>query len=261
MATYVISDIHGQLDKFKEMLDLIDLKFDGSDHLHILGDMIDWGKQSLETLLFCKDLTHRYSFIHVYRGNHEQMMLETLKQNNFIKGDNFQNSVDAENIIKGNWYANNGGDRTYNTFINLDESSQIDIIEYLDQLPYFNEDVQVNGQKFYLAHAAPYTDNPSEVPQMYKRYQKHDNGFHFVIWHRFGELEQSFTDEKYKDYILIHGHTPTNATNDEGLYVIQRTRDRICIDTGAKKLYMSESYPQSRLGCLRLDDMAEFYIR
>ena len=78
MATYAISDIHGQLDKFKEMLDVIDFNFDGVDELHILGDMIDWGKQSLETLLYCKALSEKHNFIHIYRGNHEQMMLENL---------------------------------------------------------------------------------------------------------------------------------------------------------------------------------------
>ncbi|WP_312702250.1 metallophosphoesterase [Sedimentibacter sp.] len=245
MSTYVISDIHGQLDKFKDMLDLISFRFDRSDELHILGDMVDWGDKSLETLLYCKYLTEKHSFIHVYRGNHEQMMLEDI--------------INGHEI--GNWYVNNGGDRTYNEFCKLDESAQTDIIEFLKGLPYFNEDVEVNGQKFYLAHAAPYTDKPEEVPQMYKRYQKHDDGFHFVIWHRFGELEHSFTNEKYEGYILIHGHTPTKIKNDDGLWVIRRTRDRICIDTGAKMMCMHEDYPQCRLSCLRLDDLAEFYVK
>ena len=44
MSTYVISDIHGQLYAFKKMLNKIDFKFDGTDELHILGDMVDWGR-------------------------------------------------------------------------------------------------------------------------------------------------------------------------------------------------------------------------
>lgn len=266
MSTYAISDIHGQLDKFKEMLDVIDFKFDGSDELHILGDMIDWGKQSLETLLYCKALSEKHNFIHIYRGNHEQMMLENLMDEQYedlIICDSFKafkELIICKRIVTGNWYYRNGGERTYDAFSKLDKAAQEDIIEFLKKLLYFNDKVNINGQSFYLAHAAPYTDKPNEVPQMYKRYQKHSDGFDFVIWHRFGELEESFTDEKYKDYILIHGHTPTIVRNVEGLNVIHRTRNRICIDSGAKMMCKQEDYPQCRLSCLRLDDMAEFYV-
>jgi len=44
MSTYVISDIHGELDAFKEMLEKINFKYDGTDELHIIGDMVDWGR-------------------------------------------------------------------------------------------------------------------------------------------------------------------------------------------------------------------------
>jgi serine/threonine protein phosphatase 1 len=252
MATYVISDIHGQLEKLKEMLELINFKYDGSDEFHILGDMIDWGKQSLETLLYCKELAEKYSFVILYRGNHEQMMFDNLYNKNY------EDIID--NIVSGNWHANNGGHETFSAFLKCNKSKQLDIIEFLGSLVYFNDNLEVNGQKFYLSHAAPYTDKPDSVPQMYKRLQNHKDGFHFVIWHRFGELEESFVDEKYKSHILIHGHTPTKVMNEEGLYTIYRTRDRICIDTGAKMLYKPEDYPSSRLSCLRLDDLAEFYV-
>ena len=41
MATYVISDIHGECDMFLEMLEKIELK--DSDILYILGDVVDRG--------------------------------------------------------------------------------------------------------------------------------------------------------------------------------------------------------------------------
>ncbi len=252
MATYVISDIHGQLNKFKEMLALINFKYDASDELHILGDMVDWGKQSLEALLYCKELEEKYSFVHLYRGNHEHMMLKNLINRDYE--DNF------ENIKNGNWYANNGGYETYGAFQKLNKSKQEEIIQFLEQLPYFNDKEEVNGQKFYLAHAAAYTDSPNDVPQTYKRKQIHEDGFHFVIWHRYGEIDETFADEKYKGYILIHGHTITKVTGKDGRYVIHRTNDRICIDCGAKMMFKPEEYPEYRLGCLRLDDMTEFYI-
>lgn len=39
MATYVISDIHGQYDMFIELLDKI--QFQNTDTLYILGDILD----------------------------------------------------------------------------------------------------------------------------------------------------------------------------------------------------------------------------
>ena len=48
MATYVISDIHGQYDMFMELLDKIRLK--ESDTLYVLGDVLDRGPHPIRTL-------------------------------------------------------------------------------------------------------------------------------------------------------------------------------------------------------------------
>ena len=39
MSTYVISDLHGQLELFNQMLDKI--QFKETDHLYMLGDAVD----------------------------------------------------------------------------------------------------------------------------------------------------------------------------------------------------------------------------
>lgn len=48
MATYVISDIHGQYDMFMELVDKIKLK--ETDTLYILGDILDRGPHPIKTL-------------------------------------------------------------------------------------------------------------------------------------------------------------------------------------------------------------------
>ena len=50
MASYVISDMHGRFEEFKQMLELID--FSSSDTLYILGDVIDRGPDPIEMLSF-----------------------------------------------------------------------------------------------------------------------------------------------------------------------------------------------------------------
>ena len=65
---YVISDIHGHFDEFMEILKMIDFK--DSDELYVLGDCIDKGPKSIETLLYCLERVN----IHMCLGNHEHMM-------------------------------------------------------------------------------------------------------------------------------------------------------------------------------------------
>ena len=48
MATYVISDIHGQYDMFMDLLEKISLQ--DSDTLYILGDILDRGPHPVKTL-------------------------------------------------------------------------------------------------------------------------------------------------------------------------------------------------------------------
>ena len=43
MATYVMADIHGEIDRFHAMLDLIN--FSADDQLYIIGDVIDRGAE------------------------------------------------------------------------------------------------------------------------------------------------------------------------------------------------------------------------
>ena len=49
ISTYVISDIHGEYDKFVELLDKI--KLQDTDTLYILGDILDRGPHPIKTLL------------------------------------------------------------------------------------------------------------------------------------------------------------------------------------------------------------------
>lgn len=49
MSTYVISDIHGNYDAYKEMLKKI--RFSEEDMLYILGDILDRGPQPIKVVL------------------------------------------------------------------------------------------------------------------------------------------------------------------------------------------------------------------
>ena len=72
MATYCISDIHGEYDRYIKMLETIN--FTDDDFLYILGDAIDRGPDSIAVIT---DIMSRKN-VQMLLGNHEQMCLDTL---------------------------------------------------------------------------------------------------------------------------------------------------------------------------------------
>lgn len=75
---YSMSDIHGHLDIFKSMLKNVDLK-EKDNKLILLGDYIDRGDKSCETLYFIKELSEKFpGQVIPLLGNHEEMFLDDL---------------------------------------------------------------------------------------------------------------------------------------------------------------------------------------
>ena len=75
---YVLSDIHGRDDRFNSILKQIHLR--SSDHLYILGDVIDRndrGIRLLRRISRAKNMT-------MLLGNHEYMMSTALKDPSHI---------------------------------------------------------------------------------------------------------------------------------------------------------------------------------
>ena len=75
MAVYVISDIHGEYDKFVELLDRIGLK--KTDTLYILGDILDRGPRPVSVIEKLMEMPNVIPIV----GNHEFMAMTCL---NFI---------------------------------------------------------------------------------------------------------------------------------------------------------------------------------
>ncbi len=80
--TYAIGDVHGHLDEFKKILELIkkdmaeqpkDLKF----RVIQMGDLIDRGPHSKEVVEICMDLQSQFpnAEVHILMGNHEEAMI------------------------------------------------------------------------------------------------------------------------------------------------------------------------------------------
>jgi len=77
--TYVLSDIHGNFEIFKRMLDKI--QFNSHDQLYILGDICDRGPCSLDIYFYIQ----KFDNITLLKGNHEYHCDYTIVRNVFLR--------------------------------------------------------------------------------------------------------------------------------------------------------------------------------
>lgn len=136
---YVMSDIHGEIDKYMAMLRLID--FSPADTLYIIGDVIDRCPSGVDILL---DIMSR-SNVTMLMGNHEEMCLDTLGPR----------SVYGSRQL---WQSNGGSPTRRELLYMRTPQERHKILRFLDGLPRHLE-MNVNGQAFYLVHGYPTEDD------------------------------------------------------------------------------------------------------
>ena len=108
---YVMSDIHGEYQKYLKMLDLI--QFSEEDSLFILGDIVDRGKDPVPVL---KDMMTR-SNIFPIMGNHDFValyLLSLLSTN--ITGETVDSTLQEDDIQDILAWIDDGGDTTIAQF-------------------------------------------------------------------------------------------------------------------------------------------------
>ena len=104
-------------------------------------------------------------------------------------------------------------------------------------------DIEVNNIKYKLVHASPEENYLSSPYYVYE----YENEQEFAVWERW-----RITNPVPEGFILIFGHTPTCYFQDNEPLSIWKSDRAIGIDCGC-------GYDDRRLGCIRLDDMQEFY--
>ena len=213
---YCMADLHGERDFFLRMLEQI--RFSDTDHLYILGDVIDRGTGGIDLLEQIMEASNMTMLL----GNHEQMCLSTLGPHN---------EFGARDL----WRQNGGGTTYRELLYHCTHQKRNRILRFLSELPDALK-LTVGNQKFHLVHGFPGDDHDTR------------------IW---GRVEPDSVSP-YPDTICIVGHTPTvflTGRMDEDSS-IWHGNGIIDIDCGCGNL----NAPHRCLACLRLDDMAEFYV-
>ncbi len=227
MASYVISDIHGEADRFDRMLETVG--FSENDTLYILGDVLDRGPAGVELLERIRSAPNMVMLL----GNHEYMCLQCFSPN-------------ATEKDHRRW-TRNGNAPTLAGLDALSDGEREDLLRYLKALPTFLE-VRVGERDFYLVHGfpgesvhdrvwgRPTLDTPNPIP-----------GRQLIIGHT--PVLSLLVEEALEDAYIFR-----MASRGERLTILH-TPGYIDIDCGC-----GHPLPVKALACLRLDDGAEFYV-
>ncbi len=225
--TYVVSDIHGNYEKFKKLLD--EIKFKDDDVMYILGDLVDCGEEPIG--LIC-DISMRYNVLPIL-GKRDYNALGMLTElDRMLSGE----TPDADTLSRMAEWMSNGGKTTIEGFKALDEDMREGVLDYLADMALY-EEVEVGGKKYLLVHAG-IADFDAAVSL--DEYMPED----------FISEPLDPNGKYYDDTTIIAGHTPTQELGGNGK--IFYTDSAIFIDCGAEN--------GDNLGCLRLEDGREFYV-
>lgn len=222
--TYVISDIHGNYQKFRTMLAKISFKED--DVLYILGDSVDYGDESMELIA---DLSVR-SNVYPVAGEHDYRAARML--HGFDKMLKSGATPEACYISEMTEWVQNGGQPTLDGFRALDEEQREGVLDYLSEMTLF-EEVEAGGKEYLLVHAGIANYDPDTD---LADYQPED--FFFEA------SDTSYAPIEGKT--LIVGHAPTKSNR------IERDAGIVFIDCGVCE--------GGKLACLCLETDEEFYV-
>ena len=190
--TFVVSNLYGRLDKFEKLIKKINFK--DSDTLYILGNIVDFGDESIELV---NDLSARYNVYSVL-GEHDYKAYLLLSEfDRMLKEGGVLSASFSKEMIA---WAQNGGQATLEAFKNADADAKEGFLDYLSDLPVFEEVTLKNGKEFVLTCRG--IDNFNKNTDLYD-YELDDfmNGYI--------DIEKSYFDDRimvvgYLDY----EHTP-----------------------------------------------------
>ena len=247
MATYVISDLHGQYRLFLKLLEKV--KFSGADKLYMLGDAIDRGPDGIKILRHVMNAHN----MHFLLGNHETMMLHVAASDGSVTPN--LNKFQGRREI--NWLFQNGGAITYHRYRLLRKKERKELLKWLNSCPVSTK-VEVNGTTFFLTHTAfvkeiidtPYKDIDPDVAR-------------YIVWYSpFREdIYKSIDDyAACKPWVFVIGHVPAFYLGDDKCArPLSSYREENVIDIDGGCAEPDEKELKGGI-MLRLDDLEEFTV-
>lgn len=139
--TYVIADICGNYQKFKELMD--NVLIGDSDTLYILGNTVDFGDEPMELL---EDISMRAN-VYAVAGARDYLAARML--HGFDKMLRTGASPDADYIAEMTAWVAEGGQTTLDGFRALDADAREGVLDYLTEMTLY-EEADVKGKTYIL---------------------------------------------------------------------------------------------------------------
>ena len=228
--TYVISNIHGNYDKFQALLQKI--SFSDNDVLYILGDIVDYGDKSMELI---GDISMRYNVLPIL-GEHDMRAYKLLSALDAMLRDG--DMPDSDILAEMTEWISDGGQKTMEDFKALDDDMREDVLDYLSDMALYEEEIK--GKKYLLVHAG--------IADFDEDLELDD-----CMPEDFISEPLDLDREYFEDVTLIVGHVPTyNIEGGTAGKIFFSDKNSIAIDCGA-------AFGEA-LGCLCLENGKEFYV-
>lgn len=234
---YVTSDIHGQFNKLRALLD--QANFGDEDFLFVLGDVIDRNRDGGVGMLRWMMSRPNVSLI---LGNHEAMLLSCLFLLEPITEESL-NRLTAEQMDLATLWMDNGAEPTLTAlkeWLYDEPEAREALIDYLRSAPLF-ETVTAGDHDYLLVHSGLENFSPKKKLSRYTADE--------LLWHR------PHPEDRYFEKIYtILGHTPTDFYGEMNKGKVFVTDTWMDIDTGA-------AAPEGSPMLLRLEDRKAFYLQ
>ena len=222
--TYVVSDIHGNYEKFKTLLS--EISFKDSDVMYILGDLVGGGEDSIG--LIC-DVSMRYNVLPILgKSDYEALPLLT-ELDGMLRG----NAPDPEMLPRLADWLQNGGQNTIEGFKALDGDMREGVIDYISDMALY-EEITVKGKNYLLLHSGIAEFDPMVSLD---EYMPED----------FVSTALAPDEEYYEGTTVVVGCTPTSELGSASK-IFRAQNGNIFINCG------------ETLGCLCLESGEEFYV-
>ena len=255
MSEYIISDIHGNADRFHKMLlDRINIDF-SKDTLYINGDIVDRGKDSIKLLFEIIDLKIKYGdHVVLIKGNHEHFL------ERYIYGIMPHTDIATFRPLDESKYASRGygGTDTIREVKALSDEEKKLLLKYINEFEHYVEVDSPKRGKMVIVHSGLHYDhivmNEDRTINVIKSVEQglsaSENDF---LISGFLQREAPVWVTKSLDKVMVVGHVPCMFILDVQMPIITMKHNVIMTDCGS-------GYPCGRLGCLRIEDEKTYYV-
>lgn len=238
---YCIADVHGDYERYRQMLSLIQLR--SVDTLFVLGDVLDRGEGGIRIL---QDMMMRDNVIPLL-GNHEYMAANCLQWLLQPINEETIAHLDGEHLQGLQEWIAVGGAATLSAFWDLSPQERLDILDYLADFTLF-EELTIDKRNFVLVHAG--------LANFTKERSLEDYDIAELIF-----LPMDYT-VGYDNCTIVSGHIPTRSiyesmlTGDE---IKPSNRDTIYCNPHHIAIDCGCGFG-GRLGCICLESMECYYV-